>query len=90
MFGPDHLGEFVTQEVSEDVADACNREFCVCTTHPNYQQIMDDRIKEAQDETVKPGTEDDVSIGSMGFQTDAENANSDTFTGNYDDIVQED
>ena len=63
MFGPDHLGEFVTQEVSEDVADDCNRDFCVCTTHPNYKQIMDDRIEKATDKTQKPGTEEEVSIG---------------------------
>ena len=39
---------------------------------------------------MKPSADDEVSIGSMGFQTDAENADSDTFTGNYEDIVKED
>ena len=52
---------------------------------------MDDRVEKATDKTQKPGTEDEeVSIGSMGFQTDAENAESDTFVGNYEEMITDD
>ena len=96
MFGPDHKGEFVTQEVSEKVAEDCNRDFCVCTTHPNYQQIMDRRIQDAKDKTIKPSetnpqTGSGPSIGSMGFVTDeTSQAESDTFADDIDDKITED
>ena len=52
---------------------------------------MDDRIEKATDKTKKPGTEEEeVSIGSMGFQTDAANAESDTFVGNYEEMITDD
>ena len=68
------------------MAEDCNREFCVCTTHPNYQEIMDSRISKATDKTVKPTetAEDNApgpSIGSMGVVTeDDTESESDTFS----------
>ena len=57
-FGPDHGGEFIVDQVVPDgTANGCDRDFCVCTSHDNYHETVAERLANAVDTTVKPGTE---------------------------------
>ena len=48
------------QVVPDGTAAKCDQKFCICTSHDNYHQIVAERIKNAKDTTVKPGTEEEV------------------------------
>ena len=59
-FGPDIKGNFVDKVVMSEVADACNKEFCICDTHdfeaPNtFESVLAARLIAAKDRTRKPG-----------------------------------
>ena len=58
MFGPDGTGDFVIEKVSVEFSAQCDRNFCTCTDHEDYQMIANQRMKEAHDSTVKPETDD--------------------------------
>ena len=99
VFGPDHTGAFVTEKVNETVTQSCNRDFCVCTNHPNYHEIMTERVQAARDTTVKPTERNDGSISTatgapattlsdMGLAEEVSDANTDTFdASDFEDIV---
>jgi len=89
MFGPDHKGAFMTEKVTEKVAQNCDRNFCVCTSHPGYSDTIEERVNNARDQTVKPTEADQSgpSIASMGVTTGS-NSESDTFNPeDFDGIV---
>ena len=47
-FEPDHAGELIIDQVVPDsTADGCDPEFCICTSHNNYHQIVAERISSA-------------------------------------------
>ena len=47
QFGPDADKDFVTQVVSAAMADMCDRSFCVCTSHADYQSRVNERLERA-------------------------------------------
>ena len=47
QFGPDADKDFVTQVVSAAMADMCDRSFCVCSSHPEYQSRANERLDRA-------------------------------------------
>ena len=56
-FGPDDKGHFILdQEVEEEMAETCPRDFCICTSHGDYHEILAFRIASATDQTSKPET----------------------------------
>ena len=57
MFGPDGTGDFIIEKVSVEFSAQCDRSFCTCTDHEDYQMIANDRMKRAEDTTIKPQTD---------------------------------
>ena len=57
-FGPDHSGKFILDQKMSDVQaqNYCNPNFCICTSHDNYHEIVATRIANARDKTIKPAT----------------------------------
>ena len=47
QFGPDADDAFVTQVVSAAMADMCDRSFCVCASHAEYQSRANERLDRA-------------------------------------------
>ena len=58
-FGPDDKGQFVTRTVTSELADSCDREFCVCDHHiqedeeDTFESILEERYDIAADRTIK-------------------------------------
>jgi len=46
------------QVVPSGTAKNCDKDFCICTSDDNYHEIVAERIANAKDKTVKPGTEE--------------------------------
>ena len=59
-FGPDDTGNFITEIVSSELADSCDRSFCVCESHNfeeaevTFEAVLENRLSQAIDRTVKP------------------------------------
>lgn len=70
MFGPDGTGDFVIEKVSVEFSAQCDRNFCTCTDHEDYQMIANKRMKEAHDSTVKPETDEDDNNNNEDGNTD--------------------
>ena len=52
-FGPDSRGSIILyQTFPDENADVCERSFCTCTSHDNYEEVLAERIGE---HTVIPG-----------------------------------
>ena len=62
MFGPCEVSEgneddctdpFLIQDVSVQVANSCGRDFCLCTSHPDFLETVDERYDQSLEETVE-------------------------------------
>ena len=52
-FGPDSRGDIVTDVVvPEKTAESCEREFCTCTSHDNYEEVLASRLNPTEDEEI--------------------------------------
>ena len=46
-FGPDLANEFLRDEaVKDSQAESCDRDFCTCTSHDDYQEVLKQRLSE--------------------------------------------
>ena len=45
MFGPDATGDFVIEPTTQQFSQECDRAFCTCTNHEDYQEVANERMK---------------------------------------------
>ena len=44
MFGPDGKGDFVIEPASVEFSLQCDRSYCTCTNHDDYEEVANVRM----------------------------------------------